>query len=173
MAASIAPQPRRGKPCEVCSTERAVVQRPNGSKLCRGCFFLAFELEVHNTIVKHNVFQRGEIVAIGASGGKDSTVLAYVLALLNERYDYGLQLRLLSVDEGIAGYRDDSLDTVKQNSKDYNLPLRIVSYEQLYSGWSMDKIVGQTGGRNSCSYCGIFRRQVSARALSDMRHWTR
>jgi hypothetical protein len=31
-------------------------------------------------------------VAIGASGGKDSTVLAAVLKTLNERYDYGLDL---------------------------------------------------------------------------------
>ncbi len=42
-------------------------------------------------------------MAIGASGGKDSTVLAYVLKLLNQRYDYGLRLVLLSVDEGITG----------------------------------------------------------------------
>uniref|UniRef100_A0A834VGZ1 Cytoplasmic tRNA 2-thiolation protein 1 n=1 Tax=Sarcoptes scabiei TaxID=52283 RepID=A0A834VGZ1_SARSC len=40
-------------------------------------------------------------IAIGASGGKDSTVLAYVLKLLNERYDYGINLFLLSIDEGI------------------------------------------------------------------------
>jgi hypothetical protein len=29
---------------------------------------------------------------------------------LNERYKYGLELFLLSVDEGITGYRDDSLE---------------------------------------------------------------
>lgn len=45
----------------------------------------------------------------------DSTVLAYVLSELNQRHDYGLDLFLLSVDEGITGYRDDSLETVKRN----------------------------------------------------------
>ncbi len=40
----------------------------------------------------------------------DSTVLAHVLTLLNQRYDYGLDLFLLSIDEGITGYRDDSLE---------------------------------------------------------------
>ena len=40
----------------------------------------------------------------------DSTVLAYVLKTLNARYNYGLKLILLSVDEGITGYRDDSLE---------------------------------------------------------------
>lgn len=48
-------------------------------------------------------------------GFADSTVLAHVLTLLNKRHDYGLDLFLLSIDEGIAGYRDDSLETVKRN----------------------------------------------------------
>jgi tRNA(Ile)-lysidine synthase TilS/MesJ len=29
---------------------------------------------------------------------------------LNDRYQYGLSLFLLSIDEGITGYRDDSLE---------------------------------------------------------------
>ena len=37
------------------------------------------------------------------------------MAELNRRHDYGLDLFLLSVDEGITGYRDDSLETVKRN----------------------------------------------------------
>lgn len=45
----------------------------------------------------------------------DSTVLAYVLKKLNEEYDYGLKLILLSVDEGITGYRDDSLEVKSKN----------------------------------------------------------
>lgn len=40
----------------------------------------------------------------------DSTVLAHMMTLLNERYDYGLDLSLLSIDEGISGYRDASLE---------------------------------------------------------------
>ena len=39
------------------------------------------------------------------AGGKDSTVLAHMLTLLNERHGYGLDLFLLSIDEGITGYR--------------------------------------------------------------------
>lgn len=78
--------------------------------------------------MQSKLFVRGEKVAIGASGGKgesfrnkdahvltfmsslDSTVLAYVMKTLNERYDYGVDLYLLSIDEGITGYRDASLD---------------------------------------------------------------
>lgn len=59
------------------------------------------------------MFKPGEKIAIGASGGKDSTVLVHVITLLNKKYNYGLHLYLLSIDEGIKGYRDDSLETVK------------------------------------------------------------
>ena len=44
-----------------------------------------------------SLFIAGEYVAIGASGGKDSTVLAYIMKTLNDRYDYGLKLVLLSI----------------------------------------------------------------------------
>lgn len=95
--------------CFHCQESRAVIIRPkNRQKLCRTCFLTIFETEVHETITSSSLFHRGERVAIGASGGKDSTVLAAVLKTLNERYDYGLQLCLLSIDEGIKGYRDDT-----------------------------------------------------------------
>src|SRR5699024_3339596 len=68
----------------------------------------------------------------------------------------------LSIDEGITGYRDDSLETVKQNGIDYALPLKILSYEDLY-GWTMDEIVKATGVKNNCTFCGVFRRQALER----------
>lgn len=38
---------------------------------------------------------------------------------LNERYQYGLELFLLSIDEGITGYRDDSLEVSVIHSRTY------------------------------------------------------
>ena len=74
------------------------------------------------------------------------------MKVLNDRYSYGLDLCLLSVDEGITGYRDDSLETVKRNEKQYGIPLKIVSYDELY-GWSMDSIVAKIGKKNNCASC--------------------
>ena len=48
------------------------------------------------------MFKPGEKIAMGASGGKDSTVLMHVMCTLNARYNYGLNLELVSVDEGIT-----------------------------------------------------------------------
>ncbi|KAJ8917784.1 hypothetical protein NQ315_010690 [Exocentrus adspersus] len=133
-----------------------------GDTLCKECFFEAFENEIHFTITKANLFKRDATVAIAASGGKDSTVLAYIMKLLNEKYNYGLKLVLLSIDEGITGYRDDSLDTVKQNRDDYGIPLKILSYKDLY-GWTMDEIIGR---KNNCTFCGVFRRQALDRGAN-------
>lgn len=155
-------------PCAICHNGRAVIIRPkNHQKLCRACFIDVFETEIHQTIIANSLFQRGERVAIGASGGKDSTVLASVLKTLNERYDYGLDLVLLSIDEGIKGYRDDSLETVKRNAVQYGMPLEIVGYDELY-GWTMDQVVEQVGKKGNCTYCGVFRRQALDRGAARL-----
>ena len=149
-----------GKLCEICQKERAIIKRPKTSQqICRECFFFVFEEEIHMTISRNTLFKPGQKVAIAASGGKDSTVLAHVMKTLNERKGYGLDLFLLSVDEGITGYRDDSLETVKRNQIQYELPLKIISYKELY-GWSMDEIVKKVGTKNNCTFCGVFRRQA-------------
>lgn len=44
-------------------------------------------------------------------------------------------------------------------SPQYGLPLKIVSYKDLY-GWTMDEIVKMIGLKNNCTFCGVFRRQV-------------
>jgi cytoplasmic tRNA 2-thiolation protein 1 len=95
-----------------------------GRRICLECFYTTLEEEVHYTIVSNELFKPGDRVALGASGviikrinfkGKDSTVIAHIMHHLNKKYNYGLELFLLSIDEGIKGYRDDSLETVKLN----------------------------------------------------------
>ena len=155
-------------PCALCQISRALIIRPkNHQKLCKPCFITLFETEIHNTITTSVLFSPGERIAIGASGGKDSTVLASVLKTLNERYKYGLNLVLLSIDEGIKGYRDDSLETVKRNATQYEMPLEIVGYDELY-GWTMDQVVEQVGKKGNCTYCGVFRRQALDRGAARL-----
>lgn len=144
------------------------MRRPkNGSSLCKECFFEKFENEIHETITNCKLFQRADYVAIGASGGKDSTVLAYIMKLLNDRHNYGLRLVLVSIDEGITGYRDDSLKTVERNKLQYGLPLKVLSYQDLY-GWTMDRIVDAVGLKNNCTICGVFRRQALDRGATQL-----
>lgn len=152
--------------CSTSCGKKSVLKRPKtGDVLCKECFFWAFETEVHNTIITGKLFNKGDRVAIAASGGKDSTVLAYILKFLNEKYDYGLDLVMLSIDEGITGYRDSCLEMVKQNMHDYGLPLKILSYQELF-GWTMDAVVKEIGRKNNCTFCGVFRRQALDRGAA-------
>lgn len=41
------------------------------------------------------------------------------------------------------------MQTVKRNQQQYDLPLKILSYDELY-GWTMDRIVEQVGRKNNC-----------------------
>jgi cytoplasmic tRNA 2-thiolation protein 1 len=114
--------------CVICNCRKAALKRPKtGEMICKECFFYVFETEIHTTIINNKLFRRGEKVAIAASGGKDSTVLAHVLCKLNKQYDYGLELCLLSVDEGITGYRDDSLECVKRNQRLVSVLISLIS----------------------------------------------
>jgi hypothetical protein len=76
-------QPRNHYICSHVTPQHAT-QLP---QLCKECFYTALEDEVHQTIVNNRLFKRGERVAVAASGGKDSTVLAHMLTLLNDRHE--------------------------------------------------------------------------------------
>lgn len=70
------------KLCILCKKNRAVLKRPKtGQQICQPCFFYVFETEIHHTIVDTNLFQRGERVAIGASGGKGIYIYSYLCVM--------------------------------------------------------------------------------------------
>ena len=77
--------------------------------LCRKHFMEDVERKIKLTIRKHYPVKRNEVIAVAVSGGKDSSVLLYMLhKILGERPD--IRLIALSVDEGIAGYRHNTLE---------------------------------------------------------------
>ncbi|KAI6183109.1 PP-loop domain containing protein [Aphelenchoides bicaudatus] len=147
--------------CETCDSNAKIKVAKNGSLRCAPCFILWFEDDVYETIKQTGIFKPKDRIAIGVSGGKDSTVLAHILHTLNDRHQLELELLLVCIDEGIQGksYRDDSIREVKKNKEDLQLPLLILSYKDLY-GWSMDEIVAKIGKKNNCTFCGVFRRQA-------------
>ncbi|KAF7697554.1 Cytoplasmic tRNA 2-thiolation protein 1 [Cucumispora dikerogammari] len=148
-------------PCEMCLKPARLFRSLTKQKTCINCFLTQFENDIHTTITNNNMFQLNDRVAVCVSGGKDSTVLAHVLHRLNHKYNYGITLHLLSIDEGIKNYRDDSIKVVEKNKVDYGLPLHIVSYKELY-GLTMDEVMVNQNNpkKHSCSFCGVFRRKA-------------
>lgn len=154
--------------CARCLEALAAVKRPpTGEGLCVACFTEEFENEVHQVIQKYSLITAGDRIAVGVSGGKDSSALLHCLWRLKNRYEYDAEIVMVAIDEGIQGYRDDSLLCVELAQRRYGLPLAILSYRELY-GWTMDDIVPVIGKKNNCTYCGVLRRQALTRGALRM-----
>lgn len=107
------------------------------------------------------MIERGDTVAVGVSGGKDSLSLLYVLKDLFDHRDNKNSLIAVTIDEGIRGYRDESLQIVGDFCSRLGVESKILSYKTLF-GIDMDEAIIQRPSEkmSSCSMCGTFRRRA-------------
>jgi uncharacterized protein (TIGR00269 family) len=96
-------------------------------------------------------------LGVALSGGKDSTALLAVLVALRKRLH--IQIIALTVDEGIAGYREDTITHAKWVCKTLSIPHKIISFKELF-GWDLDEMISASGTIHACSVCGVFRRRA-------------
>jgi uncharacterized protein (TIGR00269 family) len=98
-------------------------------------------------------------IAVAVSGGKDSMSLLRVLARLY--LPRRNEIVAISVDEGVAGYRDEALRHSKSMVDELHVEQVVVSYKELF-GFSLDEALDWKEERttSSCSFCGVFRRRA-------------
>ncbi|MDQ3718151.1 MAG: TIGR00269 family protein [Thermoproteota archaeon] len=122
----------------------------------------SIESKVAKTISKYSMIEYDDKVAVGVSGGKDSLSLLYILKMLFDQHpNNGNELVAITIDEGINGYRDESLQIVKDFCAQLQIGSKILSYESLF-GIDMDQAMVQRSSQkmSSCSMCGTFRRRA-------------
>jgi uncharacterized protein (TIGR00269 family) len=148
--------------CAACERPIVYFRICSGEKLCRGCFVRSIENKVRETISRHSMIKHGDKVALALSGGKDSTVLVNIIAKLGARFP-GRELLAITVDEGIAGYRDESIRIARKCCSQLGVDHLVVSFKDLY-GYTLDEIrssLRRDGvGLGTCSYCGVLRRRA-------------
>ena len=105
------------------------------------------------------MFGTHDRIAVAVSGGKDSLSL---LKVLGELYlPRRNEIIAISVDEGVAGYRDEALQHARAVAKELDVEHIVVSYKDLF-GFSLDEALDWKEERpvSSCSFCGVFRRRA-------------
>jgi uncharacterized protein (TIGR00269 family) len=70
------------------------------------------------------------------------------------------RLTAVTVDEGIAGYREEAVDLAVKYCKDFEIDHEIVSFEGLYGHGLDDFLRSKHERMTACSYCGVFRRKA-------------
>ncbi|MDQ5843325.1 MAG: TIGR00269 family protein [Thermoproteota archaeon] len=122
----------------------------------------SIESKAAKTISRYSMIEYGDKVAVGVSGGKDSLSLLYILKMLFDQHpNNGNELIAVTIDEGIDGYRDESLQIVKDFCAQLHIKREILSYQSLF-GIDMDQAMIHRSSQkiSSCSICGTFRRRA-------------
>ena len=147
--------------CNKCNKNSSVYFREySGERLCKRCFLNSIERKVQRTINKFSMIKFGDHVAVATSGGKDSLVLLIILKSIID-VSRGITMSAITIDEGIAGYRDESLKIVSEFCSKQDVSLTVLSYDQLF-GIHMDEAMKlrPSAKLTSCSICGTFRRRA-------------
>jgi len=142
--------------CIKCNRPAVTFIRYNGTHLCKDHFNYYFEKRVKKELKKQGKTEEGSKIGVAVSGGKDSIVTLHLMhEIFSKRRN--ISLYAITVDEGIKGYRDESIKTTINNCKKLGIELHIISFKDVI-GKTMDEITSIKNELGECSYCGVFRR---------------
>lgn len=145
-------------PCTRCRAPAVALVRRTGEHLCAAHFVASVEREVQETVERSRMIQDGDCIAVGLSGGKDSSVLLYILSrLLRDRPE--VRLLAITIDEGIAGYREETMKAARALTADLGVEQIVVSFEDAF-GRSLDAFLQNPAAPNPCTLCGVLRRRA-------------
>ena len=151
--------------CARCASPAVEWIRYSGDHLCREHFLDFVERRAKRELQSQVDLRGGERIAVGMSGGKDSSTTAFLLAkVLANRRD--VELIGITVDEGIASYRPQGIEYARRLCARLGFEHRVLAYEETVAH-TMDEVVALDPHAIPCSYCGPFRRQALNRAARE------
>ncbi|MCW7075838.1 MAG: TIGR00269 family protein [Candidatus Syntrophoarchaeum sp.] len=152
--------------CDKCSNDAVIYQRYAGMHLCENHFKADVVRKIKKTIRKYGMVKSGDKIAVALSGGKDSFLLLKILhEIITPRRD--VELFVISVDEGIAGYRDELLSEAQRFVERMGLFHKTGTFAEKI-GITMDEIVKQNFREAPCSFCGVFRKMITNKIAREM-----
>jgi len=155
--------------CDKCGNPNIIItKKQSGQSLCSDCFIESIQKKVLKDIRKYKLLEKGDKVLLGLSGGKDSVMLLDILNSLKKRNI--IELVVVTIDEGICGYREDGVEIAVKNTEKLGVNHRVVTFKE-YFGRTLDEIISKNslkeGRRIACTYCGVFRRWIFNRVARE------
>ena len=152
--------------CSKCGNPKVIYKREqSGQLLCKDCFIESIEKKVIKTVKKEKLLDKGDKVLVALSGGKDSVTTLEILNSFREMNV--IDLCAVTVDEGIANYRQEGVDIAKRHAERFGIEHKVVSLKEDY-GITLDEIMQRPNHKGSCTYCGVFRRTIINKAAREM-----
>lgn len=147
--------------CSKCEIDAAVYLGYAQQHLCQSHFKRMFDKRFRKTVREYKLIKKNDRIAVGLSGGKDSCVLLHCLFDLKK--DLPFELVAITIDEGIKGYRNKTLEIAKRECEKLGIEHHVFSYKK-EAGKTMDEIVEKNPDDIPCSHCGILRRYLLNKA---------
>ncbi|HWS21614.1 MAG TPA: ATP-binding protein [Methanoregula sp.] len=138
--------------CNKCRRNAIFFQEYSGQNLCKQHFEADVEVKAKHEIRRNRWITPGDHIAVALSGDKSSAALLYFLKkLTSNRRD--ITISAISIDEGIAGYRDPK--NAMRIAELLDTECIIGSFNENF-GTSVDEIT-PIKGTLSCTYCRVLR----------------
>ena len=153
--------------CDKCENQAAYTRKYSGQKLCSQCFSNSIVRKTAKTISKYNMIKYDDLVAVAVSGGKDSLALLKIIHEMASTHHF--KIIVITIDEGIAGYRNEALEIVEKFCSELNVKHKVYSYKDLFE-LTLDEALELRDNEktSSCSICGTLRRRAIDYAAKDV-----
>ncbi|MBW3014915.1 TIGR00269 family protein [Candidatus Woesearchaeota archaeon] len=138
--------------CKLCKNKAE-----KDSIYCKAHVIKNIEKRVKKTIEKYKLINKKDKVLVAFSGGKDSTVLLYILKRL------GYNPEAITINAFIGNYSKTNLKNAIEFCEQYQIKLHHVSFKKEF-GYSLCYIISLLKSKgiklNSCTVCGVLRRYL-------------
>ena len=153
--------------CNKCENQAVYTRKYSGTSLCSNCFSNSILRKTAKTISKYNMIKNNDVVCVAVSGGKDSLVLLHILNNMSKSHNF--TIKVITIDEGIPGYRDEALKIVEAFCSKINVRHKVYSYKELFD-LTLDESLQlrEDEKTSSCAICGTFRRRAIDYAAKDV-----
>lgn len=151
--------------CQRCSKSAVIFQKYSNAHLCKAHFIEDVERKIKRDIRKFRMVERGDKIAVALSGGKDSVALLYILhKVFQNRPD--IELSAITIDEGIHGYRERTLEHAVKLTNELGIPHAVRSFEDDF-GTTLDELTRRKE-HAPCTLCGVLRKNALNRAAREL-----